>query len=268
MNNPLALLISLALALSMASTGQTGSNRAEKTRAHAPAGQRGGAVIRFTPRLISEANRKQRYTIKARYPQALGAARDARLIKLNEDLRKFVAKDVADFKADFQAPEEPMGEMGSFYESAYEVNLAADELVSLAFGVSTYGEGAAHPNHSTMVFNYDLAAGRILSLSDLFQPKSNYLGMISSYAIAELKKKLGPEPDTDWIERGAGADAENYQNWNITRQGLKVTFDPYQVASYAEGEHVVIVPYSVLKKVIDPQGLLAGIAVQQKGIRR
>ncbi|MDT4896086.1 MAG: hypothetical protein QOH25_1163 [Acidobacteriota bacterium] len=52
--------------------------------------QRGGAGIRFALRQIREANRKLRYTIKARYPQALGAGRDPRLTKLNQELRKFI----------------------------------------------------------------------------------------------------------------------------------------------------------------------------------
>lgn len=137
------------------------------------------------------------------------------------------------------------------------VELATNNLVSLYFGVSTYGEGAAHPNHNSLVFNYDLSAGRRLSLSSLFKPNSNYLTLLSRYAINALKKQLGPDPDTEWIQKGAGASEENYQNWTLKRTGLKVTFDPYQVASYAEGPHEVLIPYAVLRTVIDPQGPLA-----------
>jgi hypothetical protein len=82
---------------------------------------------------------------------------------------------------------------------------------------------------------------------------------ISDYTIAALKKKLGPDPDTEWIERGAGPDSENYKNWNITQKGLSVTFDPYQVASYAEGEHVIVIPYAALRSVINPDGPLARV---------
>jgi len=226
--------------------------------------QRGGAIIKFTQRQISEVNKKLRHTIKARYPQAVGANRDARLAKLNQALRSLASTEVAGFKRDFTPPEEPMGEMQSYYESEYAISLVTDEVVSIAFGVSTYGEGAAHPNHHTLVFNYDLRTGQTLSLADLFKPNSNYLKIISGYAIKELKKKLSPEPDEDWIERGAGASEENYKAWNIARDGLVVTFDPYQVASYAEGEHVVVVPYSVLKDLIVPSGALARVTANKR----
>jgi Protein of unknown function (DUF3298) len=266
MNKIFSAAISMMLVFSIFNTGQADAGL--KASATAPLMQRRGVAVRFAPRQIREASKKLRYTIKARYPQAIGAVRDSRLIKLNQELRKLITKEVSDFKTDFQPPEEPMGEMVSYYESEYWVTLATNDVVSLAFGVSTFGEGAAHPNHNTLVFNYDLSAGRILNLSDLFKPNSNYLGVISNYAIEALKKELAPDPDTEWIERGAGVNAENYKAWTLTRSGLQVTFDPYQVASYAEGEHVVVVPYSVLKNVIDPQGPLPAITGQQKGSKK
>lgn len=218
--------------------------------------QRGGADrVRFAPRQIREANRKLRYTIKARYPQAIGAG-DARLTRLNAEIRNLITREINGFKKDFQRPEERMGD-GSYLDIVYVVELGADELVSIGFGVSSFYEGAAHPQHNSLVFNYDLKNAKRLKLSDLFKPNSNYLTLISDYAIKSLKKELSPDPDLEWIQTGAGPKEENYKNWNMTPKGLKVTFDPYQVASYAEGEHIVVIPYAVLKNVIDPDGPLA-----------
>jgi hypothetical protein len=225
-------------------------------KAATPPTQRSPAV-RFLLRQVTERNRRQRYTVKAKYPQAVGANLDARLVKLNQELKELISKEVAAFKKDYEAPEEVMGTGGSSFDSSYMITLATNDLVSIAFGISTYFEGAAHPNHNSLVFNYDLNSGRKLNLADLFKPNSNYLRVISGYAIKALKKEMSPDPDTEWIEKGAGASEENYKSWNIKRSGLEITFDPYQVASYAEGEHVVLIPFSVLKDVIDPQGPLA-----------
>jgi hypothetical protein len=250
-------LISITLFLSILATGQT--NAGTTPGKSVTVMQRRIAAIKFVPRQIREGNRRLRYTIKSRYPQSLAAGRDARLMKLNQELRNLVSKEVLDFKEDFSAPEERMNEVGSYYESNYMTELAANDLVSFYFGVSTYYEGAAHPNHNSLVFNYDLKEGRKLNLADLFKPNSNYLEVISDYAIKELMKQKAPDPDENWIKEGAGAKEENYKSWNITRQGLKVTFDPYQVASYAEGPHEVVIPYTALKDVIDPNGPLARI---------
>jgi hypothetical protein len=245
----------MMLVLSVLNAGQT--NAGSKLSGSVPLMQGRIAAIKFVPRQIREGNRRLRYTIKARYPQSVVAGRDARLMKLNQELRSLISKEVADFKKDFVAPEERLSAAGSYYESGYTIELASNDLVSINFGVSTYYEGAVHGNHNSLVFNYDLKAGRTLNLATLFKPNSDYLGVISGYAIKALMKEMAPDPDAEWIQKGAGASEENYKSWNITRQGLKVTFDPYQVASYAEGPHEVVIPFAVLKNVIDPNGPLA-----------
>lgn len=245
----------ITLLLSVFSAEQV--NGVARARARAPLTQRSSAAVRFTPRQIREANKRLRYTIKARYPQALGAKGDQRLAKLNQELRQFIAKEVNGFKKDFSAPDEHMPGGGSTFDSRYQVEFVANDLVSIGFVINTYFEGAIHGQYNVIVFNYDLNSGRILGLADLFKPNSIYLKPISDYAIKSLRKVLTADPEHDWIQEGAGPEEKNYQSWNITRRGLEVTFNPYQVASYAEGPQVVIVPYSVLKDVIDPRGPLS-----------
>jgi hypothetical protein len=57
----------------------------------------------------------------------------------------------------------------------------------------------------------------------------------------------------------AGADplSENYQRWNISNEGLTITFDAYQVAAYAAGPQIVVIPFSALQSIINPQSALA-----------
>lgn len=249
-------LISIMLVLSIFNIRQT------KAGVNSPQERRGSASLRFIPRVIRASNKRLKYTIKAKYPQVSGKL-DARLVKLNQALRNLITGEVNSFRKDFRAPEERTFSEGSSFESSYAVDLATNNLVSIEFVIETYFEGAVHGNNDALVFNYDLNLGRSLSLAELFKPNSNYLNLISDYCIKALRKELAPDPDDDWIGRGAGASRENYKNWNITRRGLQITFDPYQVASFAEGPHQVLVPYSVLKSVIDPQGPLARMSGQK-----
>src|SRR5436305_5708598 len=142
--------------------------------------------LKFAPALIRETNRRKRQTIKARYPQAVGAARDPRLTKLNQELRKFIDKEVNKFRKDAQPLEERTFSAGSTFESKYNVDYAANDLVSVAFIIEAYYEGAVHGTFNTIVFNYDLASGKRLRLAGLFKPNSNYLKPISDYAIKSL----------------------------------------------------------------------------------
>jgi hypothetical protein len=152
--------------------------------------------------------------------------------------------------------------MGSDLSIGYSIALARDDLISVVFDVGSYSAGAAHPNSYSEVVNFDLRNGKQLKLADLFQPGSKHLQSIATYCIADLKKqgkKQGEESmlDDDWIQRGAGPDAENYGSWTIGKKGLGIIFDSYQVAAYAAGPQHVLVPYSALKDLIKPDGPIA-----------
>jgi hypothetical protein len=98
-----------------------------------------------------------------------------------------------------------------------------------------------------------------LKLSDVFKPGAKYLQALSTYCVAELKKQSKEKGadgmlDDSSIKTGAAPTAANYRSWAITRQGLGINFDPYQVGPYAAGAQFVNVPYSAIKDLINPEG--------------
>ena len=213
--------------------------------------------VEITSKQIKESNKKLRYEIAAQYPQITGGA-NPNFEKFNQAARALVNKEVSDFRKGMQ-PEgeeaEPLPDEsgGSDLSVSYTVALAQDDLVSVKFDVSNYEAGAAHPNPYSHVLNYDLKNGKQLKLSDLFKPGGKFLQTIATYCIADLKKQQKDLP-VDQIEEGAAAKSDNYTNWTITRRGLGITFDAYQVAPYAAGPQFVLVPYSNLKDLINPDG--------------
>jgi hypothetical protein len=211
---------------------------------------------------IKENNKKLMYEIDATYPQFTGG-NNPNLEKFNQLARMFVVKNVAGFKKDM-APAEgeeppPEGSMGSDLGIGYTINLAQDDLVSVQFDIGSYYQGAAHPNSHTETLNYDLKNGRQLKLADLFQPGSKYLQTLSTFCLADLKKQWkekNEESVEDMLKDGTAPTAKNYESWTITRRGLGINFDSYQVAPYAAGPQFVMVPYSALKDLIRPDGPL------------
>jgi hypothetical protein len=215
---------------------------------------------------IKESNKKLMYEISAQYPQLTGG-NNPNFEKFNQTARELVVKKVAGFKKDMAGQEDeeprPEGSMGSDLTVGYTVELAQDDLMSIKFDVGSYYQGAAHPNSYSDVLNYDLKNGKQLKLSDLFKPGAKYLQAISSYCIAELKKQMKANDgsvDNQAIESGAAATAKNYQSWTIAKRGLGITFDAYQVGPYAAGPQFVLVPYSNLKDLINPDGPIAQFA--------
>jgi hypothetical protein len=99
----------------------------------------------------------------------------------------------------------------------------------------------------------------VLKLADLFKPGAKYLQTISSYSIKDLKsqsKAQGADSmlTDQTIADGAGPDLKNFKSWTITKKGLAISFDSYQVAPYVAGPQRVVIPYSALKDIIKPDG--------------
>jgi hypothetical protein len=224
------------------------------------------APVRVVPKVVKENNKEKFFTVEAEYPQIEG---DARFDGFNREARALIMKDVAAFKTSETSDEgNDTGELPdetktSTFDVGYEFRYATDDLISLEYGEGSYSRGAAHGNSLTAVLNYDVKNGKKLALADLFNPKSNYLKLISDYCLKELKDRARKEDSMifeDQLETGAGPHADNYRAVAITKKGLWVTFDPYQVAAYAAGPQYVLVPYSVLKDIIKPEGPIGNFA--------
>jgi hypothetical protein len=224
--------------------------------------------VEIVPRQIKENNKKLKYEVDAEYPQLTGST-DPNFEKFNQAARGLVLKKVAEFKKESAVPaSEPSPDVanvpadesiGSDISVGYRVALARDDLISVEFVISSYFAGTPHPNSSTAVVNFDLKNGKLLKLADLFLPGSKYLQKLSSYCIEALDKRAKEQGadgmlEDQWIERGAGPDLKNFNSWTITRKGIDITLDPYQVAAYAAGPQQVSVPYAALKEIIKPDG--------------
>ena len=192
------------------------------------------------------------YTITALTPQ-LTSSDDPRVAAFNQRLSDLIQKELDTWRQNFQQlPVTPYSN-GSSLEETYSLISQTGNLWSFKFDFSFYSDGAAHPGLYSLTLNYDLPQGRELALGDLFLPNSNYLETISNYCLEEIRKQpYFDSPSTS----GADPTFENYRNWNITPQGLMITFDAYQVAPGAAGPQVIQIPFDQLRQIIDASGPL------------
>ena len=222
------------------------------------------AAVRVAPKVIRENNKEGKYTVTVEYPQIEG---DPRFDAFNQQARSMITKDIAAFKSAEGNPSEEETNLAdeaqiSTLDIGYNVRFATDDLISVEFSEGQYSRGAAHGSSLTVVLNYDVKSKKKVALADLFQPKSNYLNVISAYCVKDLQdqSKKNDMLMADQIKEGAAPRADNYGAWTITRKGLWITFDPYQVAAYAAGAQHVLVPYSALKSIVKPDGAIGNLA--------
>lgn len=205
----------------------------------------------------TETNQDPAYTINTKIPVLTGSD-DARVAAFNTLIASIVQKTVDDFKASIVElqPLPDLGGAGSLFDLRYEDVSAPGNVISLKLVMEGYVVGMAHPWHVTRTVNFDVEQGAEVALDSLFMPGSDYLTVIANYCTTELSKRdIG---FGDIFAQGAAPAPENYLAWNITADGLLITFNEYQVAPYAAGPQTVTVPYAELAALIDPQGPLAG----------
>lgn len=203
----------------------------------------------------SESNQEPVFSITAQIPQLRGSD-DPRVQAFNQKLDEMVQTEIAVFRQEFTRGPFVEVSTNSYLEMTYTLVSQYDDIWSLKFFYSFYTNGAAHPGDFSHTINYDLGNGRELALGDLFLSGSNYLETISNYCINELRKQ--PYSDS-FTTNGADPTLENYRNWNITPQGLMITFDTYQVAPGAAGPQIIHIPFDQIASIIDTNGPLKGI---------
>jgi len=208
--------------------------------------------VTVTPMRFEEKVQGPNYTATADIPTIVGVD-DPRVKAFNDLTYSIFQLFYGELKnALLEMPVEPITS-GSSLDMKYTLVGPPGEIISIKYLVTGYVDGADHPFHNTRTVNFNIDTGQVVMLDALFLPGAAYLPAISGYCSAELaSRNIG----FDLFTGGAEPLAENYMNWNITADGLLITFDEYQVADYSAGQQTVTVPYIALKDVIDPNGVL------------
>ena len=180
------------------------------------------------------------YTVTVRYPNCPAGTALARA-------------QVAEFHKNLKEVG-PLPDRAASLDLSYEVVYSGPSLSSVYVSGSSDFAGA-HPAflQSALLIS---PKGSALSPGQCFRPGGGWLKTLRDYSRSQFKQRL-KDGDPEWIAKGTDATEDNYKVVLPLAKQLRVIFTDYQVTSHAEGPQEVLVPYSVLRKEIDPKGPLA-----------
>jgi len=219
-----------------------------------------------TYKILTDSNASMDYKVSVTYsqidfgPEALmgvqGIASD-----INNVIDTMVSGNVKRFVIEVsQMPEKTVNGNGSSLDISSDANIVNGMLFTGQLTVFSNIAGMAHPMTTIQSFNFNLADGNYIELSDLFKSSSDYLKYISDECINQLTAKAEKEGYTninDMITSGASPNANNFSVWNIKDDNLVLTFNPYQVAPYVFGSQSVSIPLSNMTSMLEPKGPLS-----------
>lgn len=202
--------------------------------------------IKIIDNNVKENNEIEKFTINARYPQVEGLYNTQSQNQINRSIKEIIDREVDTFKQE-AINNSTLSNLEYSLNTDYEVAQTTNSIVSILLKIYSF-TGGAHGQNYNLTFNYDVLSNKQLSLQDLFKPDSNYLQTLSDISIKDLLSQSQPNPyypdyAKDTIQQGAFPKADNFKLFTLERDGLVLIFDPYQVASYAEGTKKVKIPY-------------------------
>jgi hypothetical protein len=173
-------------------------------------------------------------SVEFHYPR-LGTA------DVDADIEEWANRVVADFMAD-------NGEAASGNNfqmiSSYRIVRASDVVLTVVWDIWYY-TGGAHGQLDIVACVYDLRSGRLLDVSDLFADEQKALNLMSAFSYRRLSETL---PSEDMIRSGTSPDLANFATLAPTPEGVRIFFQPYQVAPWVSGPQEVDMPLEDLRE--------------------
>ncbi|MBB5635192.1 hypothetical protein HDF26_002082 [Pedobacter cryoconitis] len=109
--------------------------------------------------------------------------------------------------------------------------------------------GGAHNNYATTLYCFDVKNQKHLVLSDLIKIDSVSLQkLVEKNFRTQYKVKSGEALSTQLFEDHLAAN----KNFFFDTTGISFLYNPYEVASFAQGQIIVSIPYKDLKKYLNP----------------
>lgn len=157
---------------------------------------------------------------------------------------------------EFPPKGEETGKVDEDVASATRLSAALPGLISFDGYRGGYRHGAAHGLYPSFSFHWLPREGRELKAGDIFSTGAKWQDFLRERCFDGVKHFGAVKAVKD-----IGATPEKPSNWSFDKKGLTVTFGPYEVASYADGQPTVIVPWSELKPYLAPgaPAFLAGL---------
>lgn len=179
------------------------------------------------------------YDLKIDYP-------DVENKKIKNKIDEYVKKQKEDFLnnvKDVEDLEQPK------YDFNLSVNVNDYKDITHVYMLTYAYTGGAHYTRDDTSLYYDNKKNEFVDLKYFFKDEEAFkkLSSIAYYYVLKLEDKTFDEL---WVKRGTDPTIDNYRHFNFKDEGLEILFPPYQIASWADGEIKITIPYEEINDLL------------------
>lgn len=179
------------------------------------------------------------YDLKIDYPNVENK-------KIKKKIDEYVTKQKDDFLNNVKAVED-------IEQPKYDFNLSVNvndyKNITHVYMLTFAYTGGAHYTRDDTSLYYDNKTKEFVDLKYFFKDEEAFkkLSSIAYYYVLNLEDKTFDEL---WVKRGTDPTIDNYRHFNFKDEGLEILFPPYQIASWADGEIKITIPYEEINDLI------------------
>lgn len=209
-----------------------------------------------------ELNPREHYSIDVHYPSIHLVSNQNLAMKTNTVIATFVEDIIQKFERNVLEMNQEDFKIitTSDLTMRWTPELLSPKIISIRFDISEYVAGAAHPNSEVKILNYDIEQHAFISTTEFFASSTEGLSFLANFSLSTLRdasRSAANNTDSELLTNGTRPTPDNYANVAINKAGLKIFFNPYQIAAYARGSQELQVPLSELQEYLAPDILEA-----------
>lgn len=135
------------------------------------------------------------------------------------------------------------------YDFNLSVNVNDYKDITHVYMLTFAYTGGAHYTRDDTSLYYDNKTKEFVDLKYFFKDEESFkkISSIAYYYVLKLEDKTFDEL---WVKRGTDPTIDNYKHFNFKEEGLEILFPPYQVASWADGEIKITIPYEEINNIL------------------
>ena len=179
------------------------------------------------------------YDLKIDYPNVENK-------KIKKKIDDYVTKQKDDFLNNVKAVED-------IEQPKYDFNLSVNvndyKNITHVYMLTFAYTGGAHYTRDDTSLYFDNKTKEFIDLKYFFKDEEAFkkLSSIAYYYVLKLEDKPFDEL---WVKRGTDPTIDNYRHFNFKDEGLEILFPPYQIASWADGEIKITIPYEEINDLL------------------
>lgn len=173
---------------------------------------------------------------------------------IDDSIRQYIEAERSDFNEKLEGVEAPPSSQEAIFNLSYETERLNDDLYTFDFTTYMLTYGANGETRKNIIMA-DLKEGEVIEGQEIFKDTAENRGLLYDYILeyAEDDEDLNLYLFEDELKKWVESSDNNFNNLYMTKDGLRLSFNEYEIAAGAAGSIEVEVPSDKAQNLVEEE---------------